>query len=227
MVWLHNSRYAWERFRYLHLAYPSCVHLRASDEPPWQASAANRSVLISFGASMNGSPSANKLRVKLREKCISYGPSLCELVSTHNMMGEAGVLDRAYSAKRRATFCLEPPGFGPERKSMADALTLGCIPVLFEPDEEPYLWPYQWNSSWKAKSRVLLDGEQVLSGRVDVLQALRAIPNEQVARMQAAIAANVHAMHYGYDDIPGDAFDLALRAIVQEVAWTSPTPGWW
>ena len=37
--------------------------------------------------------------------------------------------DGTMLAKTRATFCLEPPGFGDERKAVADAITLGCIPV--------------------------------------------------------------------------------------------------
>ena len=45
----------------------------------------------------------------------------------------ACALRRTYAAKQAATFCLEPPGFGPERKAMVDALTLGCIQVLFLP----------------------------------------------------------------------------------------------
>ena len=42
-------------------------------------------------------------------------------------------------AKMHSTFCLEPPGYGDERKAVADALTLGCIPVLFY--EPPQFWP--------------------------------------------------------------------------------------
>ena len=43
------------------------------------------------------------------------------------------MLAAAFRIKRSSTFCLEPPGFGEHRKSMVDALTLGCIPVLFSP----------------------------------------------------------------------------------------------
>ena len=32
-----------------------------------------------------------------------------------------------------SSFCLERSGFGEHRKSQVDALTLGCIPVLFSP----------------------------------------------------------------------------------------------
>ena len=33
--------------------------------------------------------------------------------------------------KANATFCIEPPGFSPTRKSTIDALLHGCIPVTF------------------------------------------------------------------------------------------------
>jgi hypothetical protein len=104
---------------------------------------------------------------------------------------------------------------------MVDALTLGCIPVLFEPREDKVLWPLQWTESWKPTSRVLLDYSDVLNERVDVLEALRAIPATRVAQMQAALEANVHMVHYGFDDAPGDAFDVGLRNLVKELESSS------
>ena len=166
----------------------------------------------------HGSPLASKLRAVLKDKCALYGPALCTLVTAYNMEADRGTLETTWAAKQSATFCLEPPGFGPERKAMVDALTLGCIPVLFEPSEEPALWPLQWLGSWKSASRVLVDAREVISGRVDVLATLRAIPAERIAQMQAAIEANVHMVHYGFDDMPGDALDVGLSNLAKAVA---------
>ena len=167
--------------------------------------------------SCHGSPLASKLRAYLKDKCTEYGPAFCTLVTAYNMEADPGTLKSTWVAKQSSTFCLEPPGFGPERKAMVDALTLGCIPVLFEPSEEMALWPLQWLDSWKPSSRVLLDVRDVLAGRVDVLSTLRAIPAERIVQMQATIEANAHMVHYGFDDLLGDALDVGLSNLAKAV----------
>ena len=54
MSWLGNSAYYAFGFRFHNLAYPSSVHLRAHDDPPWRAGYFNRTTLMMFGASMHG-----------------------------------------------------------------------------------------------------------------------------------------------------------------------------
>ena len=88
-----------------------------------------------------------------------------------------------------SVFCLEPPGFGNERKGIIDALHLGCIPVLFMPRRmDSWHYQLQWGA-FRRDSRVLIDGEAVAAGEVDVLEVLAAIPAARVARMQRTIAA--------------------------------------
>jgi hypothetical protein len=69
---------------------------------------------------------------------------------------------------------------------------------------------------------VQLDITDVLAGRVDVLQHLRSIPDATIARMQATIAAEVHALHYGFDDTPGDAFDVGLARLLEAIEKKRP-----
>ena len=64
----------------------------------------------------------------------------------------------------------------------------------------------------------MINYKDMLAGRVDVLAVLEAIPVEEVARMQAALEANVHTVHYGYDDMPGDALDAGLSGLAAEIA---------
>ena len=120
---------------------------------------------------------------------------------------------------RRATFSLQPPGDDPARKGIIDSLTCGCIPVLFHPAQRR-LWPYHWGA-WANASSVLIHtaaGGETEAGstpharpharsydprqprHTDVLAALAAIPQEEVRRMQAAIAANAHRLVYGFGD---------------------------
>lgn len=202
-------------------AYPSAVHLRRSDAPPpWSANRSQRSVLVMFGGSTYGHALSRKLRSALVEQCRAHGPTVCELVHAESMAGE-GAIVHALAAKRRARFCLEPPGFGDERKAIADALSLGCIPVLFMPATDAYLWQHNWPDAWKARSMVQLDAQQVISGAQDAVRALERIPEQQVASMQQSIAQSVHTLHYAFDDVPGDAFYVFLRVLAANTRSTT------
>ena len=184
--------------------------LREPHERPW---------LLSYGGSVLGSGEAQAIRKTLVAKCAQYGNTTCWLLncngdqtSSRCAMAAAGSLRRAFEAKQRSVFCLEPPGYGYERKSMADALTLGCIPVTFTTRIDSHIWPSHWGA-WRHKSRVLLDGLKVISGEVDVLAALRNVSQTQVREMQRTIADNAHRIHYALDDSPADAFEVLLDTL--------------
>ena len=197
------------------LVYPSCVHLSHAEmgSAPWRPGAFARRVLMMYGGSTYGTPFASRLRRRLVSICKEAGSGKCALI-TAEMMEVGNNLDNAYEMKAHATFCLEPPGFGPERKSMVDALHLGCIPVLFSPEDDAHLWPGHWPNSIKADTRVLIDGEQFLSGQVDVLTTLERIPAARIAAMQQAIGEHAHRMHYSRDDVPGDALEVAFDVLI-------------
>ena len=147
------------RQRLLTAPLVSSVHLRPGDERPWERPRP-RPYLMSYGGSTEGQPRATALRQLLVRRCREYGNSTCRLV-TRYQMAQASSLIEAFQAKLDSVFCLEPPGFGEHRKSQADALTLGCIPVMFAPKVDEGIWPLHWGR-WRHDSRVLLDMEEVL-----------------------------------------------------------------
>jgi hypothetical protein len=231
----HGVRGTFGRQRILSAPLVSSVHLKASEwargsltsregaaqrrpltvrDPPWAMRPPGaRPWLMSYGGSTEGTPEAARLRKLLVRKCAEYhaqSNTSCRL-ETHKIMVTR--LAAALQAKRESVFCLEPPGFGQHRKSQVDALTLGCIPVLFTTEATARsLWPHHWGG-WRKNSSVTLDPQRVLNGGLDVLEHLRAIPAERVRHMQRTIAQNAHRMHYGLDDTPGDALELLLRAL--------------
>lgn len=143
----------------------SSVHMRESQARPWAPRPPGaRPWLMSYGGSTEGHPRAHALREHLVAKCREYGDATCRLVSRYQM-DDGNTLLEAFRSKRESIFCLEPPGFGDHRKSQVDALTLGCIPVLFTPSTDASIWPLHWGP-FREDSRVLLDLEDVLSGRV-------------------------------------------------------------
>ena len=94
-------------------------------------------------------------------------------------------------------------------------------------------WHYelQWGA-FRRDSRVLIDGEAVAEGDVDVREVLAAIPPARVARMQRTIAAWAHVMHYGQGDAPAggyDGVDFLFRALADAndalaAPWTVAAP---
>ena len=191
----------------------SSVHVGARQTPPWQARH-HRPILISFGASLEGTPNAKRLRQALAMGCARLPNATCtslieQLMSRHDVLGEAMLL------KSRSIFCLEPPGFGPHRKSAIDSLLLGCIPVLFTPEVDAQLWPAHWGG-WRDGSRLLYDADAVLSGRIDVFVELQRVPAWRIAALQANIARWGHRLHYSIGGERHDAVDITLRALIEQ-----------
>ncbi|KAK7242827.1 phosphopyruvate hydratase [Aureococcus anophagefferens] len=122
-----------------------------------------------------------------------------------------GAAPCAALAKRNATFCVEPPGLTPGRASIVTALLLGCVPVLFAPEQDR-LWPLHWGP-FREGSRVMLDAARARADPTYVEAALRAIPPADVAAMRRLVADRAVALQYGLDDVPGDALHVLLRGI--------------
>ena len=80
------------------------------------------------------------LRQALTDACGRVANAVCTSFVSQNfpMLTPDGALEsqrstmrRALQLKRRSTFCLEPPGFSPPRKSTIDSWLSGCIRASF------------------------------------------------------------------------------------------------
>ena len=219
-AWADNAVYPSSFIRQFSFAYPSAVHLRRDDVSPtrrlpWDNGAFARRYLMMFGGSMHGHASAQRIRRFLRDACANYSEPDCKLLTTEQM---PTMLGDVMEAKMQSTFCLEPPGFGDERKAVADALTLGCIPVTFVAQAERSFWPHHWDEEWRAQSHIHLPLEDILSGKLDVRRSLRAIPRSAIAAMQQTISKYAHRIHYAYEEGTGrlgepDGVELVWRAL--------------
>ena len=78
-----------------------------------------------------------------------------------------------------ATFCLQPPGDSPSRKSIVDSIVLGCIPVLFA-HFQPMLWPWHIGD-WRDVSVTLDDGAN------GVIDQLKQIPKKEIKRLHGNV----------------------------------------
>lgn len=114
----------------------------------------------------------------------------------------------------RATFCLQPAGDGLTRKGIVDALTVGCIPVVFH-SEVLKAWRWHWGS-WAADATVTFDVDAVVAGKLDVVAELARLPEARVVRMQRVIARHARRMQYASsDEHRGDAFEAILQGMWQ------------
>lgn len=134
------------------------------------------------------------------------------LANTDDPQGHKMLL-RVLASYRESVFSLQPAGDDPARKGIIDSITCGCIPVVFY-EQQQQLWPWHWRA-WSTESSVLLPHEAVLNGSLNVLEALAAIPQQRVARMQAAIERSAHRLQYSLHTaaVEGDALEVLLERV--------------
>ena len=81
-------------------------------------------------------------RKALRNACKALkNASACEWTWI-SMSGHGA--EEALRAYQNAAFCLQPPGDTLPRPGIIDALSVGCVPVLFHPGQRT-LWPAHWD----------------------------------------------------------------------------------
>eukprot|EP00466_Bigelowiella_natans_P005474 jgi/Bigna1/142921/aug1.74_g17629 len=124
-------------------------------------------------------------------------------------------MEAALDAKRRSVFCLEPPGFGFVRKSVVDSLSLGCIPVIFMPNDDVWqkYWATLWSMSMKKDMAIMINGYDLVDGKISLYETLTSISAERVREMQKSISNNYHKLHYSNIDYPGDAMERLLHIL--------------
>ena len=120
--------------------------------------------------------------------------------------------------KSRSKFCLEPGGDNPCRKSIADSVATGCIPVFF--DRAMAMSAYSLFPFWELnKTHILIDRMPFLRREVTYLeQILLGVPPAQVADMQQHLRRHAHAFQYSYEDGPAaDAVVTILNGLVTDI----------
>eukprot|EP00633_Aureoumbra_lagunensis_P000347 CAMPEP_0197293298 /NCGR_PEP_ID=MMETSP0890-20130614/27778_1 /TAXON_ID=44058 ORGANISM="Aureoumbra lagunensis, Strain CCMP1510" /NCGR_SAMPLE_ID=MMETSP0890 /ASSEMBLY_ACC=CAM_ASM_000533 /LENGTH=392 /DNA_ID=CAMNT_0042767915 /DNA_START=50 /DNA_END=1229 /DNA_ORIENTATION=- len=100
-------------------------------------------------------------------------------------------------------FCLQPGGDSPGRKSISDAVALGCIPVFFgNASASQYSWFFQ-----SKDAHLDIDAEEFMTGKIDLKEHLQAISPTKLFEMQRALANVKLAFTYNKCDESGDAVD--------------------
>ena len=186
-------------------AWPSAVHwMPALPHPPWARIRNKRDSLMSFvGSDIHGDVLVRK---KITHTCRRYNDSrICLLTAPSSV-------DTIAAAKSKSTFCLEPAGDTPFRKSIIDSIVLGCIPVLFNniSDLSAEVW-----RPWQTKSRILIAREEFLANRVHLRSLLSSVPPQKVREMQRMLQSWGGQLQISLHDDPHDGIAMLLRRVVQ------------
>eukprot|EP00472_Partenskyella_glossopodia_P006703 CAMPEP_0197541180 /NCGR_PEP_ID=MMETSP1318-20131121/67018_1 /TAXON_ID=552666 /ORGANISM="Partenskyella glossopodia, Strain RCC365" /LENGTH=527 /DNA_ID=CAMNT_0043100329 /DNA_START=825 /DNA_END=2408 /DNA_ORIENTATION=+ len=196
---------------------PGSVHTHNASDPdrlkPWKYSTEKkRKHLMAWGGSKNGMEWAKRIRSFLTDECSQrIGLPVCAGISAEvgETFNEGDTMGAAMRLKNESTFCLEPPGYGWLRKSVTDSLTFGCIPVFFHRMSYTQLEDF-WPLELRKDMSVLIDGDELMEGKISLLETLKSIPKERIEHMQKTISEYGHMFHLSSGDYPGDAAETTL-----------------
>ena len=125
----------------------------------------------------------------------------------------------------RATFCLQPPGDTVARAAIADAVSVGCIPVLLHP-AQLRLWPWHWDASsasvFENFTNVGARNASWADAARGLFHRLLRMPRAKVRALQRAVRAAAPRLVYGGEGAAGA--DDAVEALVQGLLGGRATP---
>jgi len=198
--------------------YPTFFH-PSSDKDiwqwQWQINTAQRPHLISFAGAPR--PNGNDgIRSIIIEQCSSR-PETCEFFRCSG--SDCLSSERAVKLFMKSEFCLHPTGETPTRRSMFDSLIAGCIPVLFDPLTAYYQYPWHLPANESSYS-VYIPEESVKERKINVIEVLQKIPEEQRKEMRKTIIQEIMpGVVYGEPDSKFDVFQDAYMISLNNILW--------
>lgn len=147
---------------------------------------------------------------------------LCDTVDCSNGVCEHDPI-RFMKPMLQASFCLQPPGDTPTRRSTFDSILAGCIPVFFE--ELSAKSQYSWHLPEKEFEgfSVFIPKEEVVFRGLKILDVLQRIPRGRVRRMREKVLELIPRVVYRkHNSSPAlrtkkDAFDLTIEGTLDKI----------
>jgi len=182
-------------------------------QPPWEATS-RETLMLFIGTDSHGDVA---VRQRIHHQCHAYNdPLVCrwEGVKTNPFRNAK---NRTFSStiahKKRATFCLEPDGDCPDRRSIADSIAMGCIPVFFSQMMDSW-YDLIWGD-WRNATRILVPRGSFTRGEIDLKSLLTSIPQATVTAMQRQLREHASAFQVSLEDDPRDLVSNVLRGLVR------------
>ena len=166
--------------------YPSSFHwCEGIKEYPWSVRpVGSRDIIAIFiGSIKTKTPKSTQLRRQLNKDCKKMTEKECQWHATaHSCTGIQGNVSSPVLMYKRTQFCLTPTGDSFTRKSLFDSYLAGCIARLT-------LGMYHWHITPEEleATSVFIPRNDILSGKTNFMDVLKAIPAQKVLEMQINI----------------------------------------
>ena len=182
--------------------YPSHWHSTSTVEAaPWHFNKHRKTLMRYLGKDTHGDVA---VRRRITDMCRSYrNEAICP---TDFHFSPLQLLE-----KSNTVFCFEPVGDSPWRRSLADSISMGCIPVIFSPRTDETS-PWHWGD-WKQQARVLVPRRDFVEGRIDLYELLSTIPIELKQLMEDTIAIHARRFQYSIFEDPHDGIRAMLQGL--------------
>ncbi|KAJ4747853.1 Exostosin family protein [Rhynchospora pubera] len=210
---------AWARNEFA-IPYPTNFHpSNESQVVTWQTKvrSTNRPWLFSFaGARRPGQEGS--IRDQLFDQCLKS--TRCKLLDCASAGSNCDSPVTTMSLFQSSSFCLQPPGDTPTRRSAFDSMLAGCIPVFFTPHSAytQYKWYLPNNYS---EYSVYIRDDEVREGRVSIEEVLLKYNEEEIGNMKEKVVSTIPTLIYkdpSYKlESVRDAFDMAVDGVLRRV----------
>lgn len=123
----------------------------------------------------------------------------------------------------QSTFCFQPPGDTPTRRSTFDSILAGCIPVLFEDQSAKSQYTWHLPEEEFGEFSIFIPKENVVYGELKIMDFLMAIPGWKVRKMREKVLEIMPRIIYrSHRGSPGlrakeDAFDIAVDGTLKRI----------
>ncbi|GLT78370.1 hypothetical protein SLA2020_499080 [Shorea laevis] len=193
----------------------------------------NTLMLFAGGGGVSASPN---IRRSIRNECENNSSSssihclenigeysqICEIVDCSNGICEHDPL-RYMKPMLQATFCLQPPGDTPTRRSTFDSIMAGCIPVFFEELSAKTQYGWHMPEEQYGEFSVFIPKEEVVFKGLKILDVLMGMPRSEVMKMRERVVELIprvmyrrHRSSMGLTGIK-DAVDIAVESTLQKI----------
>lgn len=147
---------------------------------------------------------------------------LCDFVDCSNGICEHDPI-RFMKPMLQASFCLQPPGDTPTRRSAFDGILAGCIPVFFEDLSAKSQYNWHLPEDKYEEFSVFIPKEDVVFKGLRIFDVLMAIPRAKVRRMREKVVEMMPRIIYRKHGsslglrTKKDAFDIAIEGTLQRI----------
>lgn len=162
--------------------------------------------------------SSDSIREQVINQC--RASAKCNLLECGSGLSECHSPVSIMALFESASFCLQPPGDTPTRKSVFDAMVSGCVPVFF--DRRTAYDQYTWYLPREhEKYSVFIEEEEVRRGEVSLEKVLSEYSEKQVRAMREEVVRLIPRLIYGdprsRPEGFKDAVDVAVDGVLRRV----------